>query len=118
MDVLFETRMLWAELSSHSNCQKSYGAEGAKKIALRLQQMVAAPSLRDLRHLPGHCHELHGDLAGYLAVDVLQLHQMVFRPTQSPPPTSRSGALDWSEVTSVTITEIRIAAKDRTERKR
>lgn len=107
MEVLFETRRLSTDLSSHTNRQRRYGDGGAKKIALRLQQMIAAPTLQDLRHMPGHYHELHEDVRGRLAVDVHQTYRVVFRPTQTPPPTRGDGGLDWSQVASITITSIR-----------
>jgi toxin HigB-1 len=107
MEVLFETLRLSSDLSSHPNRQKRYGAEGAKKVTLRLQQMLAASTLQDLRHLPGRCRELREELAGYLTVDVHRPYGMLFRPTQKPPPVSRDGGLDWSRVESITITDIR-----------
>jgi toxin HigB-1 len=92
--------------STHSELQKRWGAEGAKKISLRLQQLAAAPTLAELRGLPGRCHELTGDRDGQLAVDVHHPFRLVFRPSEDPPPETDDGGLDWRAVESVTVIEM------------
>lgn len=106
MDVLFSTAKLRRQLSDQRLLQRRWGAEGAKRITLRLQQLAAAVSLDDMRQLPGRCHELVGRLAGELAVDVHRGHRLIFRPTAVPPPTRADDGLDWTRVDSVTVTEI------------
>lgn len=106
MEVLFPTAKLQRQFSDHRDLQRRWGHEGAKKIALRLQQLAAAVSLADLRELPGRCHELTGDRDGNLAVDLQHPFRLIFRPTADPPPTREDGGLDWSAVDSVTVTEI------------
>jgi proteic killer suppression protein len=106
VEVLFASEKLKRVFSTHRELQKHWGLEGAKKIALRLQQLAAAPSLADMRDLPGRCHELTGDRAGHLAVDVHQPYRLVFRPSANPPPQKLDGGLDWTQVDSVTVTEI------------
>ncbi len=93
-------------MSTQRVLQADWGQEGAKKITLRLQQLAAAPTLAEMRNLPGRCHELRGDLAGYLAVDVHKGFRLVFRPTADPPPQKPDGGLDWTAVDSITMTEI------------
>ena len=106
MEVLFETRKLQRQLTEAAKAQRTFGANGAKKISLRLQQMQAAPSLEEMRNLPGRCHQLTGDRNGTLAVDVEHPYRLVFRPTADPPPLDDEGGLDWSQVESVTVIEI------------
>lgn len=106
MEVLFATKKLQRELTEAGKMQRAYGALGAKRISLRLQQMQAAPSLEEMRHLPGRCHELSGDRKGTLAVDVEHPHRLVFRPTENPAPVDEAGGLDWSRVESVTVIAI------------
>lgn len=84
--------------------QKSFGAVGAKKIALRLQQLAAAPTLADMRDLPGRCHQLPGDLDGLLAVDVHHPYRLLFRATTQV--RKYDGGLDWSLVEGVTIVRV------------
>ncbi len=106
MEVLFATRKLQRQLTEPQKVQRTFGATGAKKIALRLQQMQAAPSLEEMRYLPGRCHELTGDRKGTLAVDVEHPYRLLFRPTENPAPLDDEGGLDWSRVESVTVIEI------------
>lgn len=67
MEVFFEAEKLGKQLGQDKNRVRTFGPEGAKRIDLRLQQLRAARSLDDMRHLPGRCHELTGDLQGCLA---------------------------------------------------
>lgn len=102
MNVLFSTAKLQRQLSDQRFLRRRWGAEGAKRITLRLQQLAASVSLDDMRHLPGRCH----GGAGELAVDVHRGHRLILRPTAVPPLTREDGGLDWTRVDSVTVTEI------------
>ena len=106
MNILFSTQRLQRQLSDQRQLQRLWGQDGARRITLRLQQLAAAEALDDMRQLPGRCHELAGDRAGQLAVDVHRGHRLVFRPTADPPPAKADGGLDWAAVDSVTIVEI------------
>jgi proteic killer suppression protein len=48
-----------------------------------------------MRSLPGRCHELHGDRAGELSLDLDHPYRLLFRPTADPGPGS-GGGLDWT----------------------
>ena len=106
MDVLFPNEKKQKYFSDSKALQKEWGAEGSKKVALRLQQLGAATCLEDMRNLPGRCHELIGDLAGSLAVDLHKGFRLIFQPTKEPPPTKEDGGLDWTAVDSITVVEI------------
>ncbi len=106
MEVLFPTDKLRRQFSDHRELQKRWGKDGARKISLRLQQLAAATSLADLRTLPGRCHELTGDRAGDLAIDLAHPLRLIFRPTSDPPPSKDDGGLDWGAVESVTVIEV------------
>lgn len=106
MEVLFENEKLQRQVSNQRDLRRMWGDEGAKRITLRLQQLAAAETLSDMRQLPGRCHELSGNRAGELAVDVHGGHRLILKPSENPPPTKQEGGLDWSRVESVTVTEI------------
>lgn len=106
MEILFPSDKLMRALSTQRILQAEWGKEGAKKIGLRLQQMAAAPTLDEMRNLPGRCHELGADRDGYLAVDAHKGFRLIFRPSAHPPPQKPDGGLDWSAVDSVTVIEI------------
>jgi proteic killer suppression protein len=106
VEVLFENRRLFESVTDPRVREARYGRPAAKKITLRLQQLAAAETLEDMRHLPGRCHELTADRAGCLALDLLQPYRLIIRPTQEPPPQREHGGLDWSAVESVTVLDI------------
>ena len=106
MDVLFPTEKQQQYFSDSRALQKDWGANGSKKVTLRLQQLAAAPNLEAARPLPGRCHELSGDRAGQLAMDLHKGFRLVFEPTAGPSPAKDDGGLDWSAVDSITILEI------------
>lgn len=103
MNIFFSTQKLQRQLSDQRQLQSRWGQDGARRITLRLQQLAAAETLYDMRQLPGRCHELVGDRAGELAVDVHQGHRLVFCPTADPPPAKADGGLDWAAVDTVTV---------------
>lgn len=106
MEICFEDQALARTCSERKLRVRAWGPAGAKKVALRLQQLQAAGSLQDMRNLPGRCHELAGDRAGSFAVDVQHPLRMVFRPTKSRPPRKPDGGLDWACIDQITIIEI------------
>jgi proteic killer suppression protein len=103
VEVLFRNEQLQRSLSDLKMLQRRWGSDGAKKIALRLQQLAAATSLQDMRDLPGRCHELTGDRAHVLAVDLHRGYRLVFKPTANPAPCKDDGGLDWGAVDSVIV---------------
>lgn len=106
MEIFFSSRRLEDCLSHERDRVREYGAQEARKIALRLTQLRAAPNLETMRSLPGHCHELLGDREGQLAVTVHGGLRLVFAPDEDPPPTKPDGGLDWRTVTAIRILEV------------
>lgn len=86
--------------------KRKIGKEGAKKLRRRMDDMDKAATLADLRNLPGRCHELLRDLAGWLALDLDGGRRLLFSPAHDPRPTTAEGKLDWSQVTAVQIERI------------
>lgn len=71
----------------------------------RLADLQAVKCLGDMRNLPGRCHELSGDMAGRLALDLPDGKRLVFKPAE-PCPVKADGGLDWKAVDAVEILEI------------
>ncbi len=59
--------------------------------------------MEELRHLPGRCHELIGNRAGQLSLDLDHPYRLIFEPADEPIPQKDDGGLDWTMVTSVVI---------------
>ena len=76
----------------------------ADKIQQRFAELQAAETLADMRALPGaRCHELKGNLAGQLAVDLVHPDRLVFSPDHDPRPELPDGGLDWHQVTKIVV---------------
>jgi proteic killer suppression protein len=75
----------------------------AKLIRRRLDDLKAAQCLEVMRHLPGRCHELKGDHAGELSLDLDGPYRLLFRPAQEPAPVRPEGGLDWSRVIAIIL---------------
>lgn len=98
----FEDADLARTCGSERELLKRHGRDRARKIQQRLKALRAAETLEDMRSLPGRCHELHGDRAGELSLDLDHPYRLLFRPTADSEP-GPSGGLDWKAVKAVTI---------------
>ena len=72
----------------------------------RLSDLEAVSQLDELRALPGRCHELRGERAGQLALELAGGKRLVFEPANQPAPRKNDGGLDWTRVDSVRLLEI------------
>lgn len=106
MEVLFVSETLRRALSSQSELENEWGKEAANKIALRLQQLAAAPNLAELQRLPGRCRESKGNREPSLAVSLNPSYDLVFHPSANPPPGKPGGGLNWIKIDSITVSEI------------
>ena len=78
--------------------------EAGPTVQQRLQELEAVESLADM--VFGRPHELKGDRAGEISVDLVHPLRLIFRPTAQPPPTKTDGGLDRAKVKSVIIIEV------------
>jgi proteic killer suppression protein len=105
LEVNFDDSRLERVFASDKELQKKHGADRAKKIQRRLKELGSAETLDDMRTLPGRCHELTGDRAGQLSLDLDGPYRLLFRPTAETEP-GAGGGLDWSKVTAVTVISV------------
>jgi plasmid maintenance system killer protein len=107
MEIEYATTKLGKELTDPQSMVKRYGADRAKRLNQRLEELHAVSTLAELRHFPqAKCHELTGDRKGLLALDISKNWRLLFKPTHVPPPLKPDGGLDWSQVTKVCIEAI------------
>jgi len=106
LEVVFATRELEKKLGSDKARRKHFGDETGRRVARRLLELGAAPSLGSLRNAPGRCHELGEDRKGQLAVTITSNYRLVFEPADEPTAQLDDGGLDWSAVTKVRILEV------------
>jgi plasmid maintenance system killer protein len=103
--VSFEDADLAETCRNERELRKRHGVVRARKIQQRLKDLSAAETLADMRYLPGRCHELHGDLAGQLSLDLDHPYRLLFRPDGDPEP-GPGGGLDWAAVSTVVVAGI------------
>jgi plasmid maintenance system killer protein len=106
MDITFASGKMQKLCNSASKLKGEYGPRMAKVIQRRLADLQAALCLDDMRLLPGRCHELTGNLAGQLALDLVHPERLLFEPNHDPKPQRADGGLDWKLVTMITILAI------------
>jgi plasmid maintenance system killer protein len=104
MDIMFKTTKLEKQCNSQTLLVRIYGFRRAKLIRRRLDELRAADSLDAIRCLPqARCHELKGNHAGELSVDLEHPFRLLFRPANELIPRKADGGLDWEGVSAVEI---------------
>ena len=104
MDILFADEDLEELCSTERIAKKALGAQGAKKLRVRLAELMAVGRVSEL--FSGRPHPLRGDRAGQFAVDLDGGRRLVFEPANHPLPTDADGALAWGQVTAIRIVYI------------
>ena len=106
MRIEFKTNKLKKQLTDPRELVKALG-QRAKKAKQRMEEFKAAENLAVIATLPGpRCHELTGDHAGQLAVDISGNYRIVFEPYHDPIPEKDNGGLNWEQVTAIRILQI------------
>ena len=105
MEVSFDDADLAKTCRNEREMLRKYGAVRTRKLQQRLKTLRAAETLADMRSLPGRCHELHGDLAGHLSLDLDHPYRLLFRPADVTRH-GRNGGLDWSTIRVVVVVGI------------
>ncbi|MHA1569671.1 MAG: type II toxin-antitoxin system RelE/ParE family toxin [Alphaproteobacteria bacterium] len=103
MDILFRNKSLRKSCTERRHMLKKWGEKRAKIMQRRLDDLAAANSLEIMRTFPGRCHELGGNRAGQLSIDLDGPFRLLFEPANDPLPVKADGGLDWSGVTAVRI---------------
>lgn len=106
MDIIFRTSKIEKEFNDRNLLQKRQGQIRAKLIQRRLDDLRAAEVLEDMRNIPGRCHELRGNRAEQLSLDLDGPYRLIFETANDPVPRKADGGLDWTEVTAVRIIDV------------
>jgi plasmid maintenance system killer protein len=106
VDILFESDNAAQEFNDTKRLVRSHNVQRAKLIRRRLDDLRAAPTLETMRNLPGRCHELKGNRALQLSIDLDGPYRLILYPAHNPVPLKTDGGMDWSKVTAVTIKEV------------
>jgi proteic killer suppression protein len=106
VDILFRDEGLQNRCNLEKERKRAWGAERAKQIGRRLDDLRAAPNLEVMRQAAGRCEELTGDRAGQLSLRVGANYRLLFEPANEPVPYRIDGGLDWSKVTAIRILDV------------
>jgi len=85
---------------------RELGKVRANKLKTRLNDLLDAATLENVRYVAGNFRELKADRKGTWACDLDQPYRLIFRPHEDPIPTDGSGRFIWSQIRGVEIIEI------------
>jgi len=103
MDIVFKNKKIDKLCNNQKLLVKEFGADKAKRIRRRLDDLRAVAVLEDMRNFPGRCHELLYARSGQLSLDLDHPYRLIFEPSHDPLPKKPDGGLDWTKISSVTI---------------
>ncbi len=104
MLISFKERKLQKDFCNEKALKRKWGAEQAKLIARRLTELAAAENLETLRKLPQvRVHELSGDRADQISLDVKHPYRLLVTPDHEEVPRKEDGGLDWQKITKVKV---------------
>jgi plasmid maintenance system killer protein len=103
LDIIFASDKFRKLCNNHKSLLRRHGPKRAQIIRRRLDDLLAATVLEDMRNLPGRCHELKGDKAGQLSLDLDHPYRLVLQPTNDPAFRKPDGGLNWSRIAAVVI---------------
>jgi plasmid maintenance system killer protein len=104
MLISFKNKELEKEFCDEKTLKRKWGIEQARLIARRLTELAAAENLETLRKLPQvRAHELSGDRAGQISLDVKHPYRLLIIPDHEETPRKEDGGLDWQRTTKVRI---------------
>jgi proteic killer suppression protein len=104
MEITFATAKLAKLCNSEVALIRTYGVRCATRIRLRLQQLEAVSTLADM--VFDRPHELKGDRAGQVSLDLVHPLRLVICPDANPVPRKPDGGIDRTKVDTVTVIEI------------
>lgn len=79
VEIKFRTNKLQRCYERHSEAERAYGAEVARKYIQRIAIIKSAKSINELCALPGlRCHPLKGNRADQWAINLNGFHRLIF----------------------------------------
>jgi proteic killer suppression protein len=109
MWIEFTDDKLKRQCETERLARKAWGAEAAKQLVKRLNQLRAAPNLDVFRSISPHSHP-HPLLRRRVGQWGVRIHgglRLIFQPLNPPEEyTKADGGVDWRRITKITILEI------------
>jgi toxin HigB-1 len=103
VDILFASKQ-WERLChDQAVAVRALGAQGARKLQSRLDDLYAAADLSYAAFLPGRFRALDGNHAGCYSIQLIDGYQLVISPVVDRARKLSGGKLDLSSVMSIRI---------------
>lgn len=81
MILEFKNKKIQRQCENPSEAQKVYGVNIGNRLTLRVEQLMAARNLSDIRRIPpARLHKLSGKRANEYAVDLVHPYRLIFTP--------------------------------------
>lgn len=107
MEVGFDGRRLQGLFNDPKKLRRRYGVERAKKIELRLSQIVAAADLAELCRLPqARCHQLTADRSEQFSLDLEGPYRLLVEVGDDPVPRLPDGGIDRTQVHRLYVIDV------------
>jgi plasmid maintenance system killer protein len=107
VEVGFDSRRLQELFNDPAKLRRRFGAERARKIALRLSQIAAAADLGDLCRVPqARCHQLTADRSERFSLDLDGPYRLLIEVGDDPIPRLDDGGIDRDQVHRVYVMEV------------
>lgn len=105
MIVYYETKQLKRVCDDSTEAQRALGTQSARKLRMRLSELVAARDLSEISHRPPQrLHQLKGARVARFAVSLHGGHRLVFRVADSGEAAGASGEIVKTAVQSIVVT--------------
>ncbi len=106
MDITFRDKKLKKYANEDRLAVQKLGKKRAQVFKQRLDDLMAADTLEDVRFLPGRYHELKENRKGQWSCDLDHPYRLIFVPHEEPIPENEHGQYLWIEITGVEVMEI------------
>ena len=104
MIITFQSDKFAKDCNDDKRRTRRFGPKRAALLKQRLDELVSCPVLKVMTTLPKpRCHELKGNHAGHLSVDLDHPYRLIFEPAINPTPKRKDGGLDWEKVEAISI---------------
>ena len=77
MKINFTSKKLKKKFETKKELEKAYGTCQTRKIIQRVNELYAAESLQDIKHIPSsRLHRLSGNYKNYFAIDLVHPYRL------------------------------------------
>lgn len=99
MELSFEDKAFQKMCRCDKALTSIFGLQVAKMVRQRLDELAAAPTLSDMRNLPGGCRAIRSSDSCKFAVSLIPPKNLMFMVSGN----LASGVIDWSNIVSIKI---------------